>query len=88
MYPKQRSDITRQTIDGEVVILDRESHKIHQLNETGSFIWDQCDGATSVSDIIGNLIDRFDVERDVAIADVNSVVEELQNIGLLVTENQ
>ena len=86
MYPRQRSDVTRQTIDGEAVILDRRSQQIHQLNEAGSFIWDKCDGATAVSEIIRSVTERFDVERDVATADVNRTVEELRTLGLLVID--
>jgi hypothetical protein len=84
--PRQRSDVTRQTINGEAVILDRRSQQIHQLNEAGSFIWDKCDGETSVSEIIRFLTERYDVEHDVATADVNKAVEELRSVGLLVVE--
>ena len=87
MYPKQRSDVTSQTINGEAVILDRESQQIHQLNESGSFIWDQCDGETPVSEIIRCVTERFEVEHDVAAADVNRAVEELRNAGLLVVDS-
>jgi len=87
VYPRQRSDITRQTIDGEVVILDRRSQKIHQLNEAGSFIWDKCDGATPVSEIVRSVTERFDVEHDVAMADVERAVEELRSLDLLVVDN-
>ena len=86
MYPKQRFDLTRQTINGEAVILDRRSQQIHQLNETGSFIWDKCDGATSVSEIIRSVTEQFDAEHDVATADVNRAVEELRDLGLLVID--
>lgn len=68
------------------MILDRESQQIHQLNQSGSFIWDQCDGATSVSDIIRSMTERFDVEHDVATADVNRTVEELRTLGLVVID--
>jgi len=87
VYPRQRSDVTRQTINGEVVILDRESQQIHQLNESGSFIWNQCDGKTPVSEIIRCVTERFDVEHDVAAADVNRAVEELQGVGLLIVDS-
>jgi len=86
VYPRRRTDVTRQTINGEAVILDRESQQIHQLNESGSFIWDQCDGKTPVSEIIRCVTEQFDVEHDVAAADVNRVVEEFRNVGLLIVD--
>ena len=86
--PKRRSDVTRHTVDGEAVILDRQSQQIHQLNQSGSFIWDQCDGQTPISEIIRCVTDQFDVEHDVAAADVNRAVEELRKIGLLVIDSQ
>ena len=86
MNLRQRSDVTRQTINGEAVILDRRLQQIHQLNETGSFIWDKCAGATSVSEIVRSVTEQFDVEHDVATADVNRAVEELQGLALLVID--
>ncbi len=84
LYLNQRSDITRETVNGEAVILDRRSQQIHQLNETASFIWDRCDGTMSVPDIIALVTERFDVNSDVAAADVGKTVEELRNLGLLI----
>lgn len=86
MYPKQSSDITCQTINGEAVILNRESQQIHQLNEAGSFIWAQCDGSTSVSEIVEFVTERFDVEHDIAAVDVNRTLEELLALSLLVID--
>ena len=86
MYPKQRCDVTRQTINGEAVILDRRSQQIHQLNEAGSFIWDKCDGVTSVSEIVRSVTERFDVQHEVATTDVNRTVEVLRALKLLVID--
>lgn len=56
---------------------------IYVLNETGARIWDLLDGQHSMSDIQDILVREYDVEQEVADADIAEIVEQLQEIGML-----
>jgi hypothetical protein len=74
-------------IDGEVLVLDRHSDLIHQLNPTASYIWDRCDGQSSVADIAHQLAAMFDVDITIATQDVMTTIVKLHNLGLLESVN-
>jgi len=71
MFPKRRADITTRDVNGETLILDRKHEEVHQLNNTASYVWQRCDGKTSVAEIALSMAHDFcaepgDVEQDVA----------------------
>lgn len=75
--------MTMRTVDGECVLLDRGAGLVHHFNLTASFIWERCDGRTSVDDIATGMSERFDVDPDVARTDVATVVRRLLDLNLL-----
>jgi Coenzyme PQQ synthesis protein D (PqqD) len=81
--PKRRSDVTSRLVDGEMLVLDRRAGLIHQLNHTASFVWERCDGQSTLSDIAHQLVHAFDVDPNVAARDVSAMVMQLQELHLL-----
>lgn len=81
--PKQRSDISVRTLDGETLVLDRAAEQIHQLNRTASFIWVRCDGHRTVSEIVAELAGCFDVDYETAREAVQTTLRELNELGLV-----
>jgi hypothetical protein len=73
-------------VDGEIVILDTVSNRIHQLNATASAIWRACDPPASVGQIAAVLADLFDVGQHVATADAQAALEHFRALDLLRTE--
>lgn len=70
------------TVAGERIIVpvranvaDLES--IYTLNETATFIWDQLEGSLTESALVDRVVAEFEIEREVAAADVARVIEEL-----------
>lgn len=70
-------------MDGEMLVLDDQNGFIHQLNQTASFVWQQCDGKSSMMEIVRRLADEFDVEDDVATRDVADIIKKLRDLKLL-----
>lgn len=73
MHPRRVEGVSVQEIDDEIIVLDREQGKVHQLNRTASFIWRRCDGRTDVAGIVAAAAQAFaapraDLERDVTAA--------------------
>lgn len=82
-HPKRRVDVNVRMVDGEVVVLDRQSDLIHQLNHTASYIWDRCDGHSTVAEIAQQLAAAFDVDAHTAVQDVETTIRQLHGLGLL-----
>jgi hypothetical protein len=53
------------------------------LNYTASIIWRQCDGNSTVTDIVQQVAHEFDVELEVARQDVLTVLGQLHQLHLL-----
>lgn len=82
--PTYRRDVTVREIEGETLVLDLESGKIHQFNLTASYIWHKCDGKTLLGEIAGLLAAEFDVDRRTAEQDVVATINKLRELQLLV----
>jgi len=81
--PKPRTDITLQDIDGESLILDNNNEVIHQLNDTATFIWQQCNSLNSVSDISSLVVEHYLVSEENAKNDVLTVISNFKGLNLL-----
>jgi hypothetical protein len=66
-----------------MVVLDRRTERIHQLNTTASFVWDHCDGDRSVGEIADGIMEAFDVDSSTAAQDVAEIVKQFADLGLL-----
>ena len=87
-YPKQREDIHTRIVDEEVVILDRQQNLIHQLNGTATYIWDCCDGSTSLQEIAIQFAEEFDVPQEIATRDLMAVIQQFCDLHLLVYNSE
>ena len=83
MKYKQCPELTTQSVDDEVLILDLKNDKIHQLNPTARFIWSKCDGSNSENDLAKILIEKYNIDLDTAANDVSRVLKELQTLALI-----
>ena len=81
--PQHRSDVKIRDVEGELVVLDLEAKLVHQLNPTARHIWNQCDGQHSITEIIEQLCQTFDIDRITAEKDVKAIVRQLKEAGLL-----
>ena len=80
-----RSDLSTRIVDGEVVILDKRTGRIHQLNSTASFVWNRLDDRTTLAAIASEMVREFEVEIEIARADVARVAAELVRLELVST---
>ena len=83
-YPKRRDDIHTRVVEGEAVLLDRQRDLIHQLNGTATYVWDCCDGRTSLTEIATQLAEAFDIPQELAIRDLTMVIQRFRDLHLLV----
>ena len=84
MFQKTEGTVISREIDDELLVLDTESDRIHQLNRTASIIWRLCDASTSTDTIVSTLTQAFDVPRETAERDVAQTLQQLQDLKLIV----
>jgi len=80
-----RSDSTAyRTINGLALIVGAPEGKLRSLNEAGTFIWEQADGRHTLSEIINQMCQKYDVDYTQAAQDAETFVHELERQDMLV----
>lgn len=79
----RRQALPWQTLDGKTLILSSASKQVHQLNETGSWIWNQLEVERSSIDLCQQFIDEFDAPEEILKADLMDYLQELKQKGLI-----
>ena len=72
-----------QSVDGELLILNREQEQIHQLNPVASFIWNKLDGQITLEQLVMAIANKYDVKQEVAKHDLESLLSELSDLNLI-----
>lgn len=93
---KEQSQITLETvvqrdpeqefslIDDEVVMLSLKTGKYYTLNSVGSRIWQLLEKQTTIKDIIKQLVQEYEIEKNKCIYDTISIIEDLVNRSLVI----
>jgi hypothetical protein len=79
---RQESVMVRE-VDGELLLLDTSSNRIHQLNRTASFIYQRCEDVRSPQELAAELAVEFDVEEVQALNDVTKTLHTLRSLELV-----
>jgi aminopeptidase C len=72
-----------QTLSDETLIIDAKNHHSFELNELGSFVWNQMDGHKNLKEILQNILETYDVEEETARQDLNFLLNVMQQDGLI-----
>ena len=76
-------DVVFRDLDGEGVLLNLTTGMYYGLNPTGTVVWNLLRQGCSTSEIVSAIVARFDVDADVAAADVALLVGDLAAKGLV-----
>jgi Coenzyme PQQ synthesis protein D (PqqD) len=71
-------------IDEATVIISPTDSVMHDLNDTGSFLWKNIDGHRSDAELAGLLAESYEVTPDVALTDTRALLEEMSSRKLVV----
>lgn len=83
--PRRSERIASRVLEGQALIVVIDDQQLHMLNEVGARVWELCDGRT-VSEIVGTIVEEFEVSAQQASSDVQRFLAELQRVGALQTE--
>jgi hypothetical protein len=72
-------------IDDETVIISPNDSVMHELNDTGSFLWKNIDGKKSAAELAELLVENYEVTPDMALSDTQALLEEMSSRKLVVT---
>ena len=81
---KPRPDLAVENVDGELIVLDKEAGKVHQLNSSASFVWDCLSDGLSIDEIALMLSEACDVELEAALVDVQAALAQFEGLALVV----
>lgn len=73
-------------IDGSVIALDLESSTYVTTNETGTLLWPRLAAGASFVELVGALVEHYELDTATAEADVRRFVTMLAEAGLLDTQ--
>jgi hypothetical protein len=81
-----RDDLTIESIDDDLVVLDKMHGQIHQFNLTASVIWHAIAAGQDSHTIAASLVEQFGVSIETALSDLEMVVGQFASLNLLVDE--
>lgn len=74
---------------GEMIVISAGDSRLFTLNEVGAAIWKAADGVTPLQDIVATSVCAdHDVSLDVALADVETFVDELVAQGVMISSGE
>jgi hypothetical protein len=71
-------------IDEAMVIISPTDSVMHELNDTGSFLWKNIDGRRSAAELAELLAESYEVAREIALIDTQALLEEMSSRKLVV----
>jgi hypothetical protein len=87
-YKKKEEVVFRKVSDESILVPIKDNVGdlgfIYNLNDVGTFIWEQIDGKTQLMDIKEMLVDQFDVSPSTAEKDLLQFVTHLEGIRCIV----
>ncbi|HEY0077944.1 MAG TPA: PqqD family protein [Pyrinomonadaceae bacterium] len=75
--------ISTELDDGEGVLVDLNSKRYYQLNETAMFIWKRLEKGQPLPEIIDDLTESYDVSPEHAARSIETLLENLQSRKLV-----
>ncbi len=72
-------------IDDETIIISPNDSVMHELNDTGRFLWKNIDGRKSAAELAQLLVENYEVTPEIALYDTQALLEEMSSRKLVVT---
>ena len=79
---RARNTMTRR-VEEDVVILDITSGRYFALDGAGALIWDCLERDMTRAELVGAVVAAFDVDREQAASDIDELIAELADRGLV-----
>ena len=82
-YFIKTENLASRVIEGQAFIINTKTSTLHELDETGTFIWNLIEKKKNRLEILRELTTHFDVTDIVAERDLGEFLSELKKMGLI-----
>ena len=83
-YPLRKNGISTRRIGDEWMLYNSEKGDIHVINSTAEFVWRMCDGSRSISEIIHQVRDDYELSDEINIKkDIEDIIQIFWELGVL-----
>src|SRR5580700_8329572 len=83
-YPKRQEQIVVQKRSKDVLLFNMDDGSYYALNEVGSRIWELCDGAHGVAQLVSLVAKEYDAPAKIIEMDILEVLQDLRSKNLIV----
>lgn len=84
----QRPEHLASALDGETVLLHMTSGLYYGLNPVGARIWDLLQTPQTVGELVGCLLEEYEVDREQCFQDLSKILLDLQQAQLIQVDGQ
>jgi len=81
--PRPAGGLQATDVDGELLLLDPRTDRLHLLDPVATVIWSVLDGEVTVDELVGDLADAFETPAATVRADLDALVSALEGAALL-----
>ena len=82
--PRRNSDaFIEKIIDDEIVLYDKSTNEIHNLNMTAAVLWNLCDGEADLNEIVHFALEHFQGDGSAIEEEVIQALDRMKSLGLI-----
>ena len=85
--PRHAGHLLEYEVEDELTLYDTRAQVVHILNPTAAAVWRLADGTLKAADIVSELAEIYGLEADVVEEDVQDILEQFREAGLLQNRN-
>lgn len=85
--PAVRTDLAIESVNDDLLILDKSVGLLHKLNHTASIVWHGITDGLDSRKIASGLVKTFDVPVDRALVDIELIITQFESLNLLKPNN-
>lgn len=79
----KRPEVIHEILDDELVIVNLKTGAYFSLDRVGAVVWQALERQATIAEVIGDVIARFDGERQLIESEIAGLLEELQRQELI-----
>lgn len=78
-----RKGLATEQVEDDLLVLDQENEKIHQLNATARVVWECIQEGYETEQIIDEITQSFEVSKETAGSDVQAILQNFLDLNLV-----
>ena len=81
---RQAPDVVACSLESGNALLDLSSINYYSLNGSAAIIWEWIGSGTTISELVEQMLEAYDVDRETCVVDIQSIVASFEQAGLVV----